>query len=82
MSGILPSGGGHATPREQQHLETAHDEICTALTILQSNVELVRIELRHDAALSTRSVVQHHLIELEAAVERLKLLAVRMRTWH
>lgn len=60
----------------------AHHEICTALTVLQSNVELVRIELRHDANASTHFVVQDHLVELEAAVERLKSLAARLRAWH
>lgn len=69
-----------ATLREQEHLEEAHHEICTALTVLQSNVELVRVELRHQA--DTRVAVQRHMNELEQGLERLKQLAAQMRVWH
>ena len=82
MSEHPPSRDSLATPREQEHLETAHHEICTALTVLRSNVELVRVELRHEGDPSTHVTVQRHLTELDMAVERLKRLAAQMRTWH
>lgn len=75
------AGAAGLSLREQEHLETAHHEICSALTVLQSNVELVRVELRHEAV-STHVDVQRHLSELDLAVERLKRLAAQLRTWH
>lgn len=82
MSETPPPVDGTASPREQEHLETAHHEICTALTVLQSNVELVRVELRHERDPATHVTVQRHLSELDLAVDRLKRLAVQMRAWH
>lgn len=81
MSEPLPVVG-LATPREQEHLETAHHEICTALTVLRSNLDLVQVELRHEADAATHATLQRHLTELDAAVERLKRLASQLRTWH
>ena len=66
----------------EPYLEAAHHEICTALTVLQSNVELVRVELRREADPSIRITVQRHLSELDLAVDRLRRLAASMRTWH
>lgn len=77
-----PSEDGEASAREQAHLEGAHHEICSALTVLRSNVELVRIELREDTDPGTRVAVHRHLTELDAAVDRLQRLAVAMKAWH
>lgn len=82
MSEPPPFGEALATTQEKEHLERAHHEICTALTVLRSNVELVRVELRHDEDPSTHVAVQRHLTELDMALERLKRLAAQMRTWH
>lgn len=81
MREALLSGDG-ITPREQGHLETAHHEICTALTVLQSNVDLVRVELRHEDDPGKHVSIERHLTELDLAVDRLKRLAGQMRTWH
>lgn len=64
---------------ELRRLELAHHELCTALTSLRSNVELVRLELR---ANGTPSAVRDHLGEVEVAVQRLERLARAFRTWH
>lgn len=82
MSEPSPLRGALSTQREQEHLETAHHEICTALTVLQSNVELVRVELRHEGDPGTHVTIQRHLTELDMAVERLRRLAEQMRSWH
>lgn len=72
-----------AFSREIHHLERAHEELCTAITVLRSNVELVRVELRREAdAESTRVVIQRHLSELDLAFDRLRCLAQQMRAWH
>lgn len=68
--------------RRDAQLETVHHEIRTALTVLRSNVELVRVELRHGADSPAHTAVKGHLGELDVAVERLKRLAEHIRTWH
>jgi hypothetical protein len=71
-----------ASGNEREHLERAHHEICTALTVFRSNVELVRIQLR-DAPLPEGGIPIHaHLDELEGAVERLLDIAHEMKRWH
>lgn len=81
MREAISTGDDPASLRELTRLEAAHYEICTALTVLRSNVELVRIELRHEADASTTIAVQQHLTELDAALDRLRRLAAQMRTW-
>lgn len=81
MPGTPPSVEPPASAKEMEHLERAHHEIRTALTVLRSNVELVRVELRHDAEPSTHVAVQRHLTELDLAVDRLNRLAAQMRAW-
>lgn len=69
---------------EQAHLEEAHHELCTALTCVRSNVELVRVELRRPGW-PTRNGAIHiaaHLGEVETAVERLERLATDLRARH
>lgn len=61
--------------REHQRLEQAHDDICTVLTILVSNLELVRIRLQRHADEATRVAVHSHLTDMEAAHERLHRVA-------
>lgn len=73
---------GERVEREQSPMERAHQELCTALTALRSNVELVRIELRPGRAPDTREMVAAHLSELDRAVDRLERLAHDMRSWH
>lgn len=69
-------------PAEREHLERAHHEICTALTVVCSNIALVRIQLR-DVAFTKESVPVHaHLDELDLAVARLHALARELKTWH
>jgi hypothetical protein len=71
-----------ASYNQREHLERAHHEICTALTVFRSNVELVRIHLR-DAPLPANGIPVHaHLDELEGAVERLRDVAQEMKRWH
>jgi hypothetical protein len=72
-----PARGG-----ERERLERAHDEICTALTVFCSNVELVRIQLR-DAPLPEKGILVHaHLDELEGAAQRLRDMAHELKRWH
>lgn len=78
-----PHPDGAASHRERERLEQAHHEICTALTVLRSNVDLVRVELRAEPAdPASQVVVQRHLSELDLAVDRLRRLAIQMRAWH
>lgn len=77
----LPPDAG-AADLEREHLERAHHEICTALTVLRTNVELVRVELRHEPGTAAQAHVQAHLVELDLAVDRLRRLASTMRGWH
>jgi phage shock protein A len=67
---------------ERAHLEQTYHELCTALTTLRSNVELVRLELRPPSAQETADHVVGHLVELETAVDRLEELAAKLRGWH
>jgi hypothetical protein len=70
------------TTRERAHLTAAHHEICTALTVFRSNIELVRIRLS-DASPDDRSIPIHmHLGEIDAAIERLRSIADVMKRWH
>lgn len=71
-----------ASPQEKEHLERAHHEICTALTVLRSNVELVRVELIHARDPAAHIIIHRHLSELDLAVDRLHRLATQMRSWH
>lgn len=73
---------GMASASERAHLAMVHHEICTALTVFCSNVELVRMGLR-DASLPEKGIVVHaHLNELESAVARLRDIAHEMKRWH
>lgn len=67
---------------ERDHLARAHHEICTALTVLRSNVELVRIHLRAAPLPASGIVVHAHLDALDDAVERLNDIAHEMKRWH
>lgn len=64
------------------HLDRAHYEIRTALTIVRSNVELVRRALRTPADDDTRVALHAHLSELDLAIDRLLRLASEIRAWH
>lgn len=80
----MDATGTSSTSRdiEREHLARAHHEICTALTVFGSNVELVRIELR-DASHPVNVVPVHaHLDELEGAVDRLRDMARELKQWH
>lgn len=82
MSATLsPEDGPGATRSEEEHLERAHHEICTALTVVGSNVELVRGELRHAGQEEAAAAVREHLAEVDLALDRLRRLAVEMRSW-
>jgi hypothetical protein len=67
---------------EREHLARAHHEICTALTVFCSNVELVRIELRNATLPENGAPIRAHLDELESAVDRLRQMADEMKRWH
>jgi len=67
---------------ERAYLERAHHEICTALTVFSSNVELVRIELRRAPIPDQGLPVHAHLDEIDAAVGRLRGIAKEMEAWH
>lgn len=67
---------------QRAHLARAHHEICTALTVFTSNMELVRIELRDFVSDETIIPVRAHLDELEWAVDRLRGIAREMKVWH
>lgn len=71
---------------ERERLARAHHEICTALTVLRSNVALVRIHLRGAArpgAVPGNAAPVHGLLdEVEGAIERLHGTAREMRRWH
>lgn len=74
------------TSGERERLARAHHEICTALTVLCSNVALLRIHLRETpppaAAPGAAMRVDADLDALEGAVERLHRAAREMRRWH
>lgn len=67
-----------ATSAERAHLARAHEELCTALTALRSNVDLAHLGLHR----SDISGVRTHLGEVESAVDRLVSLARELRSWH
>lgn len=67
---------------ERAHLEQTYHELCTALTSLRSNVELVRLELGPAPGPTATDEVVAHLGELEMAVDRLEELAQKLRRWH
>lgn len=71
-----------AGEREREHLKRAHHEICTALTVFRSNVELVRLDLRGASLPGNGARIRAHLDELENAVERLRAIANEMKRWH
>lgn len=66
---------------ERERLERTHHEICTALTVFSSNVELVRIKLR-SVPLPNDVPVHVHLDEIELAVDRLHEMARELKRWH
>lgn len=66
----------------QARLEAAHQEICTALTILCSNAHLVRVDLARHAHAGDRLTIHAHLTEMDLALDRLRRLASSMRGWH
>ncbi|HLE96817.1 MAG TPA: hypothetical protein VI997_05550 [Candidatus Thermoplasmatota archaeon] len=72
------AGGGH----EREHLVLAHHEIRTALTVLRSNIELVRIRLRAVPLPEHGVPVHAHLTEIDGAVDRLRDVADVIRRWH
>lgn len=77
-----PGGSSTARDIERAHLELAHHEICTALTVFRLTAELVRIELRGAPVQANHSRVHAHLDELERAVDRLRDVAREMKRWH
>lgn len=77
-----PTAATRRRQDERDRLARAHYEICTALTVLRSNVELVRIELRHQPLDSDPVPLRAHLSELDGAVDRLRGLAHEMKQWH
>lgn len=54
-------------------LEKAHEELCTALTTLRSNVEITRRGQDREAS---------RLEDVESALSRLEALAKDLREWH
>lgn len=81
MSDSASSAGAPPVADPRPRIAHMHHEICTALTVLRSNVELVRIELRGDVPTDRQVLVQRHLVEVDLAVDRLRRLAVEMRSW-
>jgi hypothetical protein len=69
-------------PDERGYLERVHHELCTGLTMLRLNVELVRIALRDDLTPDARDDVSAHLLELEKGFDRLERLARELRQRH
>lgn len=67
---------------EQAHLEVAHHELCTSLTVLRLAVELVRIRLRDEPPTPTTIAVQVHLADADQALERLDRVAFAIRARH
>ncbi|MEA3200827.1 MAG: hypothetical protein QOE90_2255 [Thermoplasmata archaeon] len=77
----LPDAPLAADQMERDRLEYLHDEMRTALTALQTNVDLAVRELGHDAAVRRRVEVIAHLTEVDGAVARLRALARLMQRW-
>ena len=76
-------GASHTTSDDERaRLARAHYEICTALTVFCSNVELVRIQLRGAVLPESGIPVRAHLDELEGAAGRLRDVAREMKLWH
>lgn len=68
---------------ERSSLEEAHHEIGTTSTLLRLNVELARRALQ-DGTASGRLAerIDDHLVELDAAIDRLQRFARVLRGWH
>jgi len=69
------------TRRERRRLELAHEELCTALTVLRTNVDLVATQMERDPSAERSVLVVAHLGEVNGAVDRLEVLAHRLRAW-
>lgn len=63
----------------QARLDAAREELCTALTILCSNADLIRIHLARYPDAATRVDIHAHLSEIDLALERLRALALFLR---
>jgi hypothetical protein len=66
-------------PSERAHLVIVHDELCTALTSLRSNLDLVRFRLAKERISSS---VDPLLQETGDAIDRLTELAREVKRWH
>lgn len=77
-------GGADAAGWDETVLESDHHEICTALTVLRTNVELVRIELRQSDARHVDpredALVDACLAELDVALDRIHRVARSLRS--
>lgn len=68
---------------ERASLEEAHHEIGTTSTVLRLHVELARRALQEERVsgkLAER--IDGHLLELDAAIDRLQRFARLLRAWH
>lgn len=63
----------------QAQLCAAQEELSTALTILCSNADLIRIHLSRDPDAAARVGIDAHLSEMDLALERLRRLATSLR---
>ena len=68
-----------AETNAQARIDAAREELCTALTILCSNADLVRIHLARDPDAATRVDIHAHLSEMDLALDRLRRLALALR---
>ena len=80
MDARQPSQG--ASKAEREHLELAHHDLCTALTVLCTNVELVRHGLKEPHLAGVAVAVHAHLDEVDGALARLRVVAHDMKRWH
>lgn len=67
--------------RMRDRLEQAHHDLCTALTFLVSNGELLRRETEHNMTPPHRELARARLKDMDEATARLLRLAVNIR-WH
>jgi len=65
--------------QERLHLEAAHDELCTALTILRTSVAVASRQIARGSDAHPQVIAC--LGEAEHAVDRLQVLARQMRAW-
>ncbi|HET6405418.1 MAG TPA: hypothetical protein VFH78_12295 [Candidatus Thermoplasmatota archaeon] len=86
MPVMLPIGASFPRPLvilvPRADLEQAHHQLRTAMTIVRSRGDLLRLHLRDEPDAGRRATTEAHLLEIEIALDRLHDLVLDVRKWH